>query len=139
MGRLMAIDLGSKRIGLAISDPLRIIAQPLRTIDAQPQLGLARRLRDVAEAEGCDELVVGWPRLMDGGRGPEAEFARRLADTLRADTGWPVHLVDERLTSVQAERSMLAAGLSRARRKQLSDPIAATLILQGFLGRISGG
>jgi len=89
----------------------------------------------VAEAEGCDELVVGWPRLMDGGRGPEAEFARRLADTLRADTGWPVHLVDERLTSVQAERSMLAAGLSRE--PLPLQALAAELTLRVQAGRVS--
>jgi len=139
MGRVLAVDLGSKRVGLALSDLTRTIAQPLGAMAAEPASSLVRRLSERARQEGCDEVVIGLPRRLDGGFGPEAHAARTTADELRRSAGLRVHLVDERLTSVQAERSLIEQGVSRRRRRTLSDPVAATLILQGFLGAIDRG
>ena len=133
MARVMAVDPGSRRVGVAVSDPTGTIAQPLSTVAAEPAETLVDRLAALAREQEAVRLVVGLPRRMDGGQGPEARAARELADGLRRATGLPVTLVDERLTSVAAERALLAGGASRARRRQLSDQVAATLILQSHL------
>jgi putative Holliday junction resolvase len=131
--RVLAIDPGSKRIGLAVSDPLGKIAQPLTQIPAEPAETLPGRLVELARELEAESVVVGLPRRMDGSSGPEARAARELAARLRQDTGLPVTLVDERLTSVAAERALLAAGHRRRRRRELTDAVAAALILQTFL------
>jgi putative Holliday junction resolvase len=133
MARVMAVDPGSRRVGVAVSDPTATIAQPLSTVAAEPAATLVQRLASLAREHEVARLVVGLPRRMDGGQGPEAKAARALADDLRRATGLPVTMVDERLTSVAAERALLAGGASRARRRQLSDQVAATLILQSHL------
>jgi putative Holliday junction resolvase len=133
MARVMAVDPGSRRVGVAVSDPTATIAQPLSTVAAEPAATLVQRLAALAREQEVARLVVGLPRRMDGGQGPEAKAARALADDLRRATGLPVTLVDERLTSVAAERALLAGGASRARRRQLSDQVAAALILQSHL------
>jgi len=133
MGRVMAVDPGSRRVGVAVSDPTGTIAQPLSVLPAEPAETLVERLAEVARQQQAARLVVGLPRRMDGGEGPEARAARALAGELRRATGLPVTLVDERLTSVAAERALLAGGASRARRRQLSDQVAAALILQSHL------
>jgi putative pre-16S rRNA nuclease len=129
----MAVDPGSRRVGVAVSDPTGTIAQPLTVVPAEPAATLVARLAALAREQEAGRLVVGLPRRMDGGQGPEALAARALADDLRRATGLPVTLVDERLTSVAAERALLAGGASRARRRQLSDQVAAALILQSYL------
>jgi putative Holliday junction resolvase len=129
----MAVDPGEKRVGVAVSDPSGTIAQPLRWIPAQPTSTLAERLAQLAEELQAKELVVGLPARLDGSEGPEARAARQLANQLRQVSGMPVVLVDERLTSVAADRALIAAGERRARRRQLSDQVAAALLLQGHL------
>jgi putative holliday junction resolvase len=133
MPRVMAVDPGSRRVGVAVSDPTGTIAQPHSVVAAEPAGTLVERLASLAREQEVGHLVVGLPRRMDGGQGPEARAARALADELRRATGLPVTLVDERLTSVAAERALLAGGASRARRRQLSDQVAAALILQSHL------
>jgi putative holliday junction resolvase len=133
MARVMAVDPGEKRVGVAISDPSGTIAQPLRWIPAQPGSTLAERLALLAKELEAKELVVGLPARLDGSEGPEARAARQLANQLREVSGIPVVMVDERLTSVAAERALIATGESRARRRQLSDQVAAALLLQGHL------
>jgi len=133
MGRVLAVDPGTRRVGLAISDPGATIAQPLTALPADPLDSLPERLAEWALRHEATELVVGLPRRMDGAMGPEAQAARTLAEALRRLTGLPVTLVDERLTSVAAERALLATGTKRARRRQLSDQVAAALILQTHL------
>jgi putative Holliday junction resolvase len=133
MGRVLAVDPGSRRVGVAVSDPTGTIAQPLAAVPAEPAETLAERIAALAREQEATRLVVGLPRRMDGGQGPEAKAARSLAEELRRASGLPVTLVDERLTSVAAERALLAGGASRARRKQLSDQVAAALILQSYL------
>lgn len=136
-GRVLAIDPGTRRIGVAISDPTGTIAQPLLALPAEPAATLVQRLADLARRQEAGRLVVGLPRRMDGGLGPEARSARALADELRRTTGLEVALVDERLTSVAAERALLSGGASRARRRQLSDQVAAALILQTYLDTVA--
>jgi putative Holliday junction resolvase len=133
MPRVMAVDPGEKRVGVAVSDPSGTIAQPLRWIPAQPTSTLAERLAQLAQELQAKELVVGLPARLDGSEGPEARAARQLANQLRQVSGMPVVLVDERLTSVAADRALIAAGERRARRRQLSDQVAAALLLQGHL------
>jgi len=142
MPRVLAIDPGEKRVGVAVSDPSGTIARPLRWIPAQPEATLPERLTMLAREQEAEELIVGLPARMDGSEGPEARAARQLARRLRETSGMPVQMVDERLTSVAAERALIAAGERRARRRQLSDQIAAALLLQGHLdarGRSRGG
>ena len=131
--RVLAVDPGSKRVGLAISDPTGTIAQPMATVEAEPRSTLAARLADVALRKEAGRLVVGLPRRLDGSLGPEARAARELADELRKATGLPLELVDERLTTAEAERAMIAGGVRRAKRRATIDGIAATLLLQSHL------
>ncbi len=131
----MAVDPGSKRVGVAISDPTGTIAYPLATVDAQPGETLADRLAVLARANEAGSIVVGLPRRLDGTEGPEAKSARVLAAALRKAAGVKVELVDERMTTAQAERSMIAGGVRRARRRATIDGVAATLVLQSHLDR----
>jgi putative pre-16S rRNA nuclease len=131
----MAVDPGTKRVGLAVSDPGGVIAQPVGALPAEPAATLVQRLAERARELEASELVVGLPRRMDGSSGPEAAAAKELAAGLRERTGLRVTLVDERLTSVAAERALLEGGLRRAERRQKSDQVAAALILQTYLAR----
>lgn len=105
-------------------------------MDAEPQETLASRLAEVATRHDAERIVVGLPRRLDGSLGPEAKAARELAASLRKAARMPVELVDERLTTAQADRAMIAGGVRRARRRAAVDGVAATLLLQGHLDRI---
>lgn len=137
--RILAIDPGSKRVGLALSDPTATIAQALATIPAMPADTLATRLAQIAQTYEAARIVVGLPRRLDGSRGPEAMAAQDLADAVRKASGLPVELVDERLTSVAAERSLIAGGVRRDKRRLSVDRVAATLMLQAHLDRRRAG
>jgi putative Holliday junction resolvase len=131
--RVMALDVGDRRIGIALSDSLGITAQRLTMIE---RVGLARDLGTIAELKaehGADELVVGLPLTMRGEEGEQARKVMQFVDALKAHLQCPVHVLDERLTTVQGERALLATDTSRRRRKQLVDQIAAQLILQAYL------
>jgi putative Holliday junction resolvase len=134
-GRILAVDPGSKRVGIAVSDPSGTIAQPLMTVDAEPAGTLASRLAEIAKQYDARRIVVGLPRRLDGSYGPEAKAARELGDAVRKASGLPVELVDERLTTVAAERSMLETGAKRAKRRATIDRVAAALLLQSHLDR----
>jgi len=133
--RVLAVDPGSKRVGLAISDPTGTIAQALATVGAAPPETLASRLGEIARDKEATRIIVGLPRRMDGSYGPEAKSARELADSLRKASGLPVELVDERLTTVAAERSLIAGGVRRAKRRVTVDRVAAAMLLQSHLDR----
>jgi putative Holliday junction resolvase len=137
--RTLAVDPGTKRVGIAVSDPTGTIAQALTTIEAAPAESLAKRLADIASQQGAGRVVVGMPRRLDGSYGPEAKAARGLADGIRKASGLPVELVDERLTTVAAERSLLEGGVRRAKRRQSIDRVAATILLQSHLDRTRAG
>ena len=140
-GRLVAFDLGRVRVGVAVSDPSQLVASPSDTLDvADLDLGeemdvtaLAGRLADVARDLAAEGVVVGAPLALDGHEGEAAREARAVADALRAITGLPVRLVDERFTTAEAERALLDADVSRAGRRKVVDRVAAGVLLQGVL------
>jgi putative Holliday junction resolvase len=131
--RILAVDPGSKRIGLALSDPTETIAQALATVPAEPVESLPARVAAVARTHGAERLIVGLPLRLDGTHGPEAAAARRLADAIRRESGLPVEMVDERLTTAAAERALIAGGVKREQRRQGIDRVAATMLLQSHL------
>jgi putative Holliday junction resolvase len=135
---VLAVDPGSKRVGLAVSDPTGTIAQALATVPAEPRGTLVSRLAKIVGEQEARSIVVGLPRRMDGSDGPEAKAARVLASELRQACRMPVELVDERLTTVAAERSLLEGGVRRKTRRASIDRVAATLLLQSHLDRKRG-
>jgi putative Holliday junction resolvase len=137
--RILAIDPGSRRVGLALSDPTATIAQALTTIPAEPAATLADRIVQIARSNDAERIVVGLPLRLDGSRGPEAKAAQDLAGAIRKESGLPVELVDERLTTVAAERSLIAGGVRRDKRRLSVDRVAATLMLQAHLDRRRAG
>ncbi len=137
MGALAGLDLGTKTLGVAVSDRLRGVATPLRTIRREKfSLDAAALLKLVAEREVAG-LVLGLPINMDGSEGPRAQSTRAFARNLERLTPLPIAFWDERLSTVAAERAMLEADLSRKRRAELIDHVAAGFILQGALDRLS--
>ena len=137
--RILAIDPGSKRVGVALSDPTATIAQALTTMPAEPAATLASRIAKLARDSEAARIVVGLPKRLDGSRGPEAKAAQALADAIRTESGLPVELVDERLTTVAAERSLIAGGMRRDQRRLSVDRVAATVMLQAHLDRRRAG
>lgn len=131
--RILAVDPGSKRVGVALSDPSETIAQALATVLAEPEESLPSRLAKIALSHEAERIIVGLPLRLDGTQGPEAATARRLADAIRLESRLPVELVDERLTTAAAERALIAGGVKREQRRQDIDRVAATMLLQGHL------
>jgi putative Holliday junction resolvase len=131
--RILALDHGTKRIGVAISDETATLAQPLEFIAAQPFAKCLDRIREIVKERQAREIVVGLPRNMNGTYGPAAESAREFAAVLREALGIPVNTWDERLTSVQANRFLIEAGMRRAQRKTKADQSAAAILLQSYL------
>jgi putative holliday junction resolvase len=129
----MGLDVGDRRIGIAVSDPLGLTAQPVltlvRTNRKQDLKSLARLIRK----HGCSEIVVGNPLSMSGDQSPQALKAQTFAQILRDETGLPVHLWDERLTTTEAHRHLHAAGRALSEHRPVVDQVAAVLILQSFL------
>jgi len=130
---VLGLDPGERRIGVAVSDPRGVAAQPLRVIERASFAEDAARLRELVEARKAERVVVGLPLGMDGEAGPAARSARRYANRLRRELQVEVVLWDERLSTAEAERSLLSAGESRARRREVRDAVAAALILQSYL------
>jgi len=131
--RVLGVDLGAKRIGLALSDPEGTFAFPAGTI---PSRGFERdvdALCTLIHEREVGRVVVGLPRHMDGRKGPEAERAERFAQALARRAGVPVDTLDERWTSREAERILLAQGRTARRAKQHVDEVAASIILRTFL------
>ncbi len=133
--RIMALDVGSKRIGVALSDPLKITAQGLETFQRTTLEEDIRGLWQLIDQHEVSQLVVGLPKNMDGTIGFKAEEVRQFIADLTAQRSIEVIWVDERLTTVSAERTLLEADVSRAKRKKVIDKMAAVLILQSYLDR----
>ncbi len=132
--RIMGLDLGEKRIGVAVSDPLGWTAQGLQVIAVGGSLKASMAsIQELVRQYQVERIVVGLPRNMDGSTGSGAKKATEFAGLLSKKLGLPVEMYDERLTTVAAERVLLEADLSRARRRKIIDKMAATLILQGYL------
>ncbi len=133
--RIMGLDLGERTIGIAVSDPLLLTAQGLTVLRRRSPAEDLQELADIKDEYSIKEVVIGLPRMMDGSIGPRGRISQEFARSLRERWEIPVHLWDERLSTVAAERILLEADLSRRRRKNLIDKTAAVLILQGFLER----
>ncbi len=131
--RILAVDAGSKQVGLALSDPTETIATALSTLPATPADTLAERIASVAAAQSAERIIIGLPLRLDGSRGPEAAAAERLAAAVRKASGLPVQMVDERLTTAAAERSLIEGGVRREKRRASIDRVAAVILLQGHL------
>jgi putative Holliday junction resolvase len=131
--RILGLDVGSKTIGLAVSDPLGITAQGLETIRRKNKRLDLEELGGVIEQYEVSEIVVGYPLRLSGGEGTQSEKMQRFADDLRKRFGLPVHLWDERLTSSQANRVLREAELSIQKRAGAVDRMAAVLILQSWM------
>lgn len=136
-GPLMGLDLGTKTIGVAVSDGLRLSATALETVRRSKFTADAERLRAIAAGRGIAALVLGLPRNMDGSEGPRCQSTRAFARNLVAHLGLPIAFWDERLSTVAAERTLLEADSSRKRREQVIDKVAAAYILQGALDRLA--
>jgi putative Holliday junction resolvase len=135
MAKILAVDWGKAKLGLAVSDDLGITAQGLsslsRVSESKDIDAIGAYIRDLR----IEAVVVGLPKNMDGTLGPSAEAAQAFAGALRARLDIPVHLWDERLTSLAAERTLVGAGIRRRERRGIRDKVAAIMILQGFLDR----
>ena len=137
--RIAAFDVGDKRIGVALTDPLGYTAQPLLTIYRKTPRADMKSIGRILRKHGVAEAVVGHPLNMSGEVGPRARKAAEFAEQLRAEFGIPVHLMDERLTTWEAHQLLDESGLSRDRaaerqkRKRVIDQVAAVLILEAFL------
>jgi len=136
-GALIGLDLGTKTIGVAASDPDRRLATPVETI-ARKRFGLdAKRILELAGERRAVGFVLGLPINMDGSEGPRAQATRAFARNLAGLTPLPIALWDERLSTAAVERALIAADASRAKRKAVIDQHAAAYILQGALDRLA--
>lgn len=133
LGRLLGLDVGSRTIGLAVSDPLGITAQGLPTIRRKNKRTDYAALQSVIDQYEVRELVVGLPLRMSGAEGIQSEKMTAFAEELRKEFGLPVHLWDERLTSAEANRLLRETDMSIRRRAAVVDQMAAVLILQAFM------
>jgi putative Holliday junction resolvase len=137
--RILGLDVGSRTIGIAVSDPLGYTAQGLETIRRQNKRLDFERLETVLRQYDVKEIVVGYPLRMSGAEGTQAEKMQAFAADLEKRFGLPVHLVDERLTSAQANRVLRETDMSIVKRAAVVDQMAAVLILQGWMdGRSTG-
>ncbi|WP_338864149.1 Holliday junction resolvase RuvX [Myxococcus stipitatus] len=131
--RTLGLDFGTKTIGVAVSDGLGLTAQGVTTIRRTSLKADLAALATLAREHEADRVVIGLPLNMDGSEGPRAEASRKFADTVAQSLGVQVELWDERLSTVAATRTLLEADVSRARRKEVIDQVAAQFILQGWL------
>ncbi len=134
VGRVLGIDYGEKRIGLALSDPSGVVATPWQVVPAEPsQARTVERIAALAREAKAQQVVIGLPLRMDGSDGPAAEHVRRFGAQLQEALGLPLHYCDERFSTRTAEQALIAGGTRRQRRKQVVDKLAAQIILQHFL------
>ena len=139
VGKLLGLDLGTKTIGVAVSDGLRLTATPLETIGRTKFTADAARLLELIAENAAVALVLGLPLNMDGSEGPRAQSTRAFARTLGQKTPLPLLFWDERLSSAAVERILIAADTRRDRRSEVIDKLAAGYILQGFLDHLRNG
>lgn len=133
MGRLLGLDIGDRRIGVAISDPTGTFATALDTIDRKAIDGLEPHMARLCQQHGVSALVIGLPVSLNGTLGPRAKKVKKEGQWLGRKLGLPVHWVDERLTSTLAHGVLQAQGVSPSRQKSAVDAIAATRILQDYM------
>jgi len=131
--RILSLDVGGKRIGMAVSDALGLIAQQLETLVRKNEQDDFKRIKDIIKDREIREIVVGFPLNMDGTEGPKAEEINKFIEGLKEQCSIPIKIWDERLTTREADRILRAADVSRKKRKKLDDKLAAQLILQSYL------
>lgn len=131
--RILALDVGTKRIGVAMSDELLLTAQGMQTLQRRALQGDLSEIKGMIENNDVSEVVVGLPLNMDGSYSAKTKEVVEFMDSLLKFVNVPVKTWDERLTTVQAERVLLEADMSRAKRKRLTDKLAAQIILQSYL------
>lgn len=139
--RILCLDVGSKTIGVAISDPFKITAQALKTIqwDENDMSSADEVLRQIIDEYAVEKIIVGLPKNMDGSMGERAEMTQIYANRLARQFAMPVELYDERLSTISAERTLLEADLSRKKRKKVIDQLSAVIILQNYLDQLNVG
>ena len=135
--RILALDHGTKRIGVAISDELKLIAQPLEFIPAEPFAEFLTRLQVLIQEKEVERILIGLPRNMNGTLGPAAQKVQEFIDALRPAISIPIRTWDERLTSSQANRLLIQGGVRRQQRKEKVDKMAAAILLQSYLDSLS--
>lgn len=136
MMRIMGLDYGTKTVGVAVSDPLGITAQAVETVTRKDENKLRKtlaRIESLATEYGVEKFVIGFPKHMSNDIGERAEKALEFGEMLKRRTGIEIVMWDERLTTVEAERTLMESGVRRENRKQYVDQIAAVFILQGYL------
>ena len=131
--RILALDHGAKRIGIALSDELKMIAQPLEFVAAEPFAALVSRLTTLVQEKEVELILVGMPRNMDGSYGPSALKVEEFVAAVKNAVPVPIKTWDERLTSAQANRILIAGNVRRDKRKQKVDKMAAAILLQSYL------
>ncbi|WDL96309.1 Holliday junction resolvase RuvX [Alicyclobacillus sp. ALC3] len=131
--RILAVDYGLARIGLALSDETEFLAQGLTVVKRSSDKLACSDVARIAREHDAGLIVVGLPKLLSGELGERAKQCRRFAQLLETESRLPVELFDERLTTVQAERMLIGADVSRKKRRQVVDAVAATLLLQTYL------
>ncbi|MGE0491816.1 MAG: Holliday junction resolvase RuvX [Vulcanimicrobiota bacterium] len=137
--RVLAIDPGKKRVGVALSDPTGTLASPLVTLEGREQEKLLVEIAGLVAEHGVHRVLVGHPKNMDGSIGPAAKAAQRLARALEERLAVPVELVDERLSSSQARVAMREAGTNAKKAREKVDQMAAVVVLQAYLERNRSG
>jgi len=137
--RVLALDHGTKRIGVAVSDELKVIATPLEFIPDEPFAGFLARLKELVQEKEVELILVGMPRNMDGSYGPAALKVQEFVTVLKETISQPIKMWDERLTSAQANRFLIAANVRRSQRRQKVDQTAAAILLQSYLDSLGGG
>ena len=135
--RILGLDIGSKRIGVALSDELGFTAQGLESLSCKNPEEDVKRIVDLVKEYGVTEIVVGIPYNMNGTEGPQAQKVRTIMERISLKVDVPVNDWDERLSTVAAERALLEADMSRTKRRKVIDKLSAVIILQGYLDRQS--
>lgn len=131
--RILALDHGTKRIGVAVSDELKMIAQPLEYVPAEPFADFLARLKVLLHEKEVEMILIGMPRNMDGSYGPAALKVQEFAAALKGAVTVPIKMWDERLTSAQANRFLIQGNVRRDKRKEKVDKTAAAILLQSYL------
>ncbi|MCS6829488.1 MAG: Holliday junction resolvase RuvX [Armatimonadota bacterium] len=139
MGRVLALDIGERRIGVAVSDEIGVLAQPLMVIQRQGVAQDIAHILQLVRERGVETVVVGLPVTLRGGQAQAAEKVEEFVSCLREALGTPIVLVDERLSTAEADRRMREADVRRGKRRRSVDAVAAALILERYLGRQRAG
>jgi putative Holliday junction resolvase len=136
--RILALDHGTKRIGVAVSDEMKMIATPLEYIPAEPFADFLARLKEIIREKEVELIIIGMPRNMDGSYGPAALKVQAFVAVLKDALTIAIKTLDERLTTVQAQKFLIQGNVRRDKRKEKVDKTAAAILLQGYLDSLAG-